>query len=142
MKRLPMGLKISPSAFSRAMTIAMAGLNYTSCLVYMDDIVIFGNNLLNHNKNLVKVLGRLRQVKLRINPNKCEFLKKEILYLGHVISATGISPDPEKIRVIQNYPVPKDAKETKRFVAFANYYRRYIKNFAYIAVPLNRLAKK
>ncbi|XP_057669912.1 uncharacterized protein LOC130902096 [Diorhabda carinulata] len=88
--RLPMGLKISPSAFARAMTIAMSGLNYES----------------------------------------------------HVISANGISPDPEKIRVMQQYPVPKDANETKRFVAFANYYRKFIKNFAEIAAPLNHLSKK
>lgn len=62
--------------------------------------------------------------------------------MGHVISADGILPDPEKIIAVSNYPVPKDAKETKRFVAFANYYRKFIKNFAEIASPLNMLSKK
>lgn len=142
MKRLPMGLKISPNAFSRAMTIAMSGLNYDSCFIYLDDLIVFGNNLTSHNKNLTKVLQRLRDVNLKLNPHKCEFLKKEIFYLGHVISAEGISPDPSKIIALQNYPVPKDANETKRFVAFANYYRRHIKNFAQIAVALNSLLKK
>lgn len=142
MKRLPMGLKISPNSFSRAMTIAMSGLNYESCFIYLDDLIIFGNNLLNHNRNLVKVFQRLRDVNLKLNPNKCQFLKKEILYLGHVISAEGVTPDPSKINAIQNFPIPSDSSETKRFVAFANYYRRFFKNFAAIAAPLNYLTRK
>lgn len=142
MKRLAMGMKISPSAFSRLMTVAMSGLNYDSCFIYLDDLIVFGNSLQNHNKNLVKVFERLRQVNLKLNPSKCEFLKKEILYLGHVISSEGISPDPEKIRAIFDYPVPKNSDETKRFVAFANYYRKFIKNFAQIAQPLNNLSRK
>lgn len=142
MTRLPMGLKISPSAFSRAMTIAMSGLNYECCFVYLDDLIVFGNNLLNHNRNLVKIFQRLREVNLKLNPNKCEFLKKEILYLGHTISSEGVSPDPSKIEVIQKFPIPKDSNEVKRFVAFANYYRKYIQNFANIAAPLNYLTRK
>lgn len=140
--RLPMGLKISPNAFSRAMTLAMSGLNYESCFVYLDDLIVFGSSLNQHNKNLVKVMNRLRKVNLKLNPNKCEFLKKQILYLGHIISSEGILPDPEKVNIMLNYPTPKDANETKRFVAFANYYRKFIKNFADIATPLNQLSKK
>lgn len=142
MTRLPMGLKISPSAFSRAMTIAMAGLNYESCFIYLDDLIVFGNNLITHNQNLTKVLQRLRDVNLKLNPYKCMFLRKQISYLGNIISEKGVSPDPEKVKAIQNYPVPKDANQTKRFVAFANYYRRYIPNFAHIASPLNELQRK
>lgn len=142
MKRLPMGLKISPHAFSRLMTVAMSGLNYESCFVYLDDLIVFGNSLQNHNRNLIKVFQRLREANLKLNPKKCEFLKKEILYLGHVISSDGIAPDPEKIGAIRNYPAPKNADEVKRFVAFANYYRKFIKNFAEIAQPLNSLSRK
>ena len=142
MTRLPMGLKISPSVFSRAMTIAMTGLNYEKCFVYLDDLIVFGNNLNIHNINLSKVLARLRKVNLKLNPSKCEFLKKEILYLGHVISSEGILPDPEKIRCVKNYPVPESSAEVKRFVAFANYYRKFVKNFAQLAAPLNQLTRK
>lgn len=142
MKRLPMGLKISPSAFSRAMTVAMSGLNYSRCFLYLDDLIVFGNNLQNHNQNLIKILEKLRKVQFKLNPNKCQFLKKEILYLDHIISADAILQDPEKIRAVNEFPVPKHAAKCKRFVAFANYYRRYIKNFADIAAPLNRLSKK
>lgn len=142
MKRLPMGLKISPRAFSRLMTIAMAGLTYEKCFVYLDDLIVFGRNLREHNKNLMDVLLRLRTVNLKLNPSKCEFLKKEILYLGHIISSEGISPDPGKIVALKEYPVPKNVDETKRFVAFANYYRKFISNFSELATPLNKLCKK
>lgn len=142
LKRLPMGLKISPSAFSRLMTVAMSGLNYESCFIYLDDVIIFGNTLQNHNLNLIKVLERLRETNLKLNPGKCEFLKKQILYLGHLISSEGILPDPEKTRAIRQYPIPGNSKETKRFVAFCNYYRKFIKNFAQIAQPLNNMSRK
>lgn len=142
MTRLPMGLKISPSAFSRAMTIAMSGLNYDTCLIYLDDLIVYGNSLQDHNKNLVKVFERLRTVNLKLNPNKCDFLKQEILYLGHVISSNGVLPDNSKIEALQNYPTPKNGEEVKRFVAFANYYRKFIQNFAHIAAPLNQLTRK
>ena len=142
MKRLPMGLKTSPHAFSRLMTIATSGLNYENCFVCLVDLIAFGRNLEDHNKNLMHVLSRFRQVNLKLNPTKCEFLKKEILYLGHIISAEGILPDPGKIEVLKQYPIPKTTDETKRFVAFANYYRKYIPNFAEIVLPLNKLSRK
>lgn len=142
MKRMPMGLKTSPSSFSRIMTIAMSGLTYEKCFIYLDDLVIFGRNLEAHNKNLLDVFQRLRKVNLKLNPNKCNFLKKELLYLGHTVSAEGIRPDKNKIKIIENYPTPKNADEVKRFVAFSNYYRKFIKNFGEITIPLNYLCRK
>lgn len=142
MKRLPMGLKTSPSSFSRLMTVAMSGLNYERCLVYLDDLIVFGRNLQDHNKNLISIFQRLRKVNLKLNPNKCEFLKKEILYLGHEISEHGISPDKSKIQIMQKYPRPTNSDELKRFVAFANYYRKFIPNFAEKAICLNLLCRK
>lgn len=142
MTRMPMGLKTSPGSFSRLMTVAMSGLNYDKCFVYLDNLICFGRNLDSHNKNLLDILTRLRKVNLKLNPDKCDFLRKEILYLGHVVSADGIKPDPEKIKALINYPVPKNVDELKRFVAFANYYRKFIPNFAEICIPLNDLCRK
>lgn len=142
MKRLPMGLKTSPNAFSRAMTIAMSGLNYLQCIIYLDDIIIMGRNLHQHNKNLIDIFTRLRKVNFKLNPLKCNFLQKEILYLGHVVTPDGIKPDPKKISVVQNYPVPKNTDEVRRFVAFVNYYRKFIPHFSEITQPLNNLLKK
>lgn len=142
MKRLPMGLKISPSAFSRVMSIAMSGLNYEKCFIYCDDLIIFGRNRQIHNKNLADVFERLRKMNLKLNPNKCDFMKTQLLYLGHVVSAEGVLPDPEKVRVLQNYPLPKNADEVRRFVAFCNYYRKFIPSFSEITIPLNKLCRK
>jgi hypothetical protein len=142
MKRCPMGLKTSPSVFSRLMTIAMSGLNYNKCFIYLDDCIIIGNSIENHNKNLVAVLERLRKVNLKLNPLKCEFLRTEMIYLGHKITNQGIFPDPNKITTLQSYPTPTNVDEVRRFVAFANYYRRFISHFADISFPLNKLCKK
>jgi transposase InsO family protein len=142
MKRLPMGLKLSASAFSRVMSIAMSGLSYEKCFIYMDDLVVFGRNIDQHNKNLTDVLQRLRKVNLKVNPQKCEFLKTQLLYLGHIVSAQGVLPDPEKTRVLKDYPAPTTIDEVRRFVAFCNYYRKFIPGFATITLPLNKLCRK
>lgn len=142
LKRLPMGLKISPSAFSRVMTVAMSGLSPEACFVYLDDIIVHGRNLQEHNRNLVAVLEKLRKVNLKLNPSKCEFLKRSLVYLGHSISEEGVRPDEGKIEAITKWPTPGNANELVRFIATANYYRRFIRNFAGMTVPLNRLLKK
>lgn len=142
MTRLPMGLKVSPSTFSRLMTVAMSGLNMEKCLIYLDDIIVFGRTLEEHNRNLSDVFARLRQTNLKLNPQKCNFLKTELLYLGHLVSVEGVKPDPSKIEIIKNWSSPKTADEVKRFVAFANYYRKHIKDFARLCSPLNHLTRK
>lgn len=142
MTRMPMGLKTSPGAFSRMMNLAMSGLNFEKCLVFQDDLIIFGRNLNMHNENLQLVFERIRKVNLKLNPAKCEFLKKEVLYLGHVVSGNGILPDPNKIKIVENYPIPQNADELKRFIAFINYYRKFIPGFADIAFHLNKLCRK
>ena len=142
MTRLPMGLKTSPSSFSRMITLAMSGLTYDKCFVYLDDIIVFGKNLDDHNRNLQVVFSRLREVNLKLNPLKCEFLKKEILYLGHLVTSEGILPDPDKVKAVKEYPIPKNAEDVKRFVALVNYYRKFINNFAEKAHSLNNLSRK
>lgn len=142
MNRCQMGLKTSSNVFSRLMTIALAGLNYNQTFVYLDDCIIIGKTLENHNKNLISVLERFREVNLKLNPIKCEFLRTEIVYLGHKITADGIYPDPEKPEILKKYPRPQNVDEIKRFVAFANYYRRFIPKFADIVYSLNSQCKK
>lgn len=142
MTRLPMGLKISPSSFSRLMTVAMSGLNLERCLIYLDDIIVFGRTFDEHNKNLISVFQRLREVNLKLNPAKCNFFKQELIYLGHFISKEGVLPDPQKIETIKSWKSPSSSDEVKRFVAFANYYRKHIRNFASLCSPLNYLTRK
>lgn len=140
-KRLPFGLKISTNSFQRMLSVALAGLS-TEAFLYVDDIIIFGCSLLHHNDNLTKVFQRLRKYNLKLNPKKCNWLQTEVTYLGHLITNEGIKPDPRKYEAVTKYPTPINAEEVKRFVAFCNYYRRFIQNFASIARPLNALSKK
>lgn len=124
------------------MTIAMAGLSPECAFVYVDDIVVIGCSENHHLKNLQRVFERLRQYNLKLNPEKCVFFKTQVTYLGHKISDKGITPDDSKYTIIENYPIPQNADEVRRFVAFCNYYRKFIQNFASITQPLNKLLRK
>lgn len=141
-KRLPFGLNISPNSFQRMMNIAMAGLNPECAFIYIDDIIVIGCSINHHLNNLKKVFERLRHYNLKLNPTKCKFFCTEVIYLGHKITDKGILPDSSKFQVIKDYPIPTNADAVRRFVAFCNYYRKFVPNFAQIAQPLNNLLKK
>lgn len=140
--RLPFGLNISPNSFQRMMTIALSGLPPETAFLYIDDIIVIGCSINHHIANLKEVFQRLRKYNLKLNPHKCNFFKADVTYLGHHISASGIQPDKNKYTAIMNFPVPTNTDETRRFVAFCNYYRRFIPNFAHITNPLNVLLRK
>lgn len=84
--RMPFGLRNAPATFQRLMNSVLTGIQGLRCLVYLDDIVIYGSSLEDHNKRLTEVLRRLRENNLKLQPDKCEFLRKEVIYLGHIIS--------------------------------------------------------
>lgn len=140
--RMPMGLKGAPATFQRLMNNVLMGLTGIKCFCYLDDIVIYGYNLEEHNSRLRDVFNKLRKNNLKININKCQFLQKQIQYLGHIISDEGIKPDTSKIHAVRDYPVPQDATEVRRFLGLAGYYRKFILNFAGIVSPLLELLKK
>ena len=139
---LPFGLCNAPATFQRLMDSVLAGLHWKNCLVYIDDIVVIGKSFDDHLCNLQQVLERLRQAGLKLQPHKCKFLQSQVTYLGHVVSAQGVSPDPEKTSKIKSWPVPQSAQEVQRFLGLANYYHRFIKDFATMAKPLHRLTEK
>lgn len=141
-KVLPFGINIAPSSFTRMMTIAFSGLNPDQAFIYMDDLIVISFSENQHILNLKKVFETCRKHNLKLNPNKCDFFRTEVHFLGHKCTSNGILPDPAKLNVVEKYPRPKDKSETKRFVAFANYYRRFIRNFSGIARPLNELSQK
>lgn len=139
---LPFGLKVCPSAFARMINAAFAHVSPQICFIYLDDIIIIGRTAEEHIGNIEKVFQICRQLNLKINPKKCVFFKNKLTYLGHQITDTGVLPDDSKYDSIRNYPQPNSKEEVKRFVAFANYYRRFIKNFAALAKSLNNLTRK
>jgi len=140
--RMPFGLKNAPATFQRLMDQILSGLQGIELFVYLDDIVIYASSLEEHKIKFNKLAGRLRQANLRLQPDKCEFLRREVNYLGHVISETGVKPDPKKILAVQEFPRPKNAKNIKQFLGLAGYYRKFIPDFSKIAKPLTELLKK
>ena len=140
--RMPMGLKNSPATFQRVMDDVLKGLQNSICLVYMDDIIVYSTSLQEHIVNLRKVFQRLRESNFKIQMDKSEFLKRETAFLGHIISADGVKPNPDKIAAIEKYPIPKTPKEIKQFLGLVGYYRKFIPDFATLTKPLTQCLKK
>jgi hypothetical protein len=140
--RMPFGLKGAPATFQRLMTTILSGIQGIKCLVYLDDVVVFGEDLKTHNDRLREGFDRMRKYNMKLQPDKCEFLRKEVSYLGHVIGQDGVRPDERRIEAVKDYPQPKTTRELKGFLGLAGYYRRFIPNFSKIAKPLTELLKK
>ena len=139
---MPFGLCNAPATFQRLMDSVLAGLHWKTCLVYIDDIIVVGKSFDEYLCNLQAVLERLRRAGLKLHPRKCQLLRHKVTYLGHVVSAQGIAPDPDKTDKVNHWPTPQSAKEVQQFLGLANYYRRFIKDFASLAKPLHRLTEK
>lgn len=140
--RMPFGLKNAPATFSRLMNQVLTGLQGTQCFTYLDDVIIYASSLEEHNTKLKNVFDRFRANNLKLQPDKCEFLHKEICYLGHLITENGVKPNPKKISAIAEYPRPTNPKSIKQFLGLLGYYRKFINKFATIAKPLTYLLKK
>ena len=140
--RMPFGLKNAPSTFQRVMDNVLRGLQNKICLVYVDDIIIFSTSLQEHMENLGQVFNRLKEANLKIQLCKCEFLRREVKFLGHIVTPDGIKPNPDKVSIIKNYPIPKTNKQIKRFLGMIGYYRKFIKSFAQITKPFTKCLKK
>jgi len=88
------------------------------------------------------VLTKLREAGLKLKPSKCSLLQKQVSFLGHVVYGEGIRTDPEKVRVVTDWPVPANLREVRSFVGLCSYYRRFVKDFARISSPLHAMTKK
>ena len=98
-------------------------------------------NLQDHLQHLNKVFERIQQVGLKLKPTKCKFARKEVEYLGHVVSQDGLKTNPRLVDAVRSFPTPSSVQTTKRFLGLSSYYRRFIKNFAAVAQPLHHLTR-
>lgn len=138
----PFGLTSAPPTFMRLMECVLRNLTYKICLIYLDDILVYSRTFDDHLFHLRQVFDRLGQANLKLKPSKCHFACAKVQYLGHIVSGDGVAPDPEKISAVKNFLRPHNVKTVRSFLGLANYYRRFIKDFAKLAAPLNKLLRK
>jgi len=120
---MPFGLTCAPSVFQRLMDMVLAGLSYETCLVYLDDVIVFGSTFEELLHRTEVVFQRIRDAKLKLKPSKCSFLRREVLFLGFVVSAAGIKTQSEKVRFVVEWPTPSNLHEVRSFLELCSYYR-------------------
>ena len=135
---MPFGLCNAPATFQRLMQKILRGLS-SFCCVYIDDILVFSDSVEEHAQHLSQVFERIQSCGLKLHPNKCSLGQSEVVFLGHVVSAAGISPDPAKLQSVRCFPTPTDVRSVREFLGLASYYRRFVPQFARIAGPLHLL---
>ena len=139
---LPMGVCNGPATFARLMGRVLDGLQWKTCIAYLDDVIVFAPTFDEHQRRLREVLTRLRQADLRLNPDKCVMGQTEVTFLGHVVSQDGLKVDPGKTRAIDLIPTPRRVRDVRSFLGLASYYRRFVTGFSTLAAPLNQLLEK
>lgn len=139
--RLPFGLKNAPSIFQRTLDDILRKHIGKICFVYMDDIIIFAKTEKEHYENIDTIFETLERANIKVQLDKCEFLREEVEFLGFIISNKGIKTNPKKVEAILNFPIPKTLKDLRSFLGISNYYRRFIRDYAKIAKPLTMLLR-
>ena len=143
---MPFGLCNAPSVFQRLMQQVLSGLNPPKgpdfVSVYIDYVLVFSRTLEEHMEHLRLVMECLAGANLKLKPAKCCFAWKEVDYLGHVITPSGLKPNHEIVVAVQEFPLPKDIRELRRFLGLASYYRKFITQFSKVAERLHNLTRK
>lgn len=133
---MPFGLTNAPSTFQRMMENALRPLLMECVVVFLDDVCIFSENEENHLRDIAAVLELLEKHQLKLKLSKCTFFAKQVKYLGHMVSADGITVDPDKVKAVEEWPTPTSHSDVQSFIGLVNYYRRMIRNMAAISAPL------
>ncbi|UYV70011.1 K02A2.6-like [Cordylochernes scorpioides] len=139
---LPFGLTGAPGHFEKIMDTLLAELIWSECMVYLDDDVVYGKDILEHNKWLENVLECFRGAGLSLKPSKSRFAYQKLPILRHVVSENGIEPVTDKIEAVKEFPILKNVKQVRSFLVLCGYYRRFITTFSKISKPLTCLTEK
>jgi transposase InsO family protein len=140
-KVMPFGLTNGPATFQSLINDALRDLLDVTCTAYLDDILIYSEDELQHETHVKEVIERLHKAGLQADIKKCEFGVKRTKYLGFIISTDGIQVDPDKVKVIENWSHPRTVKGVQSFLGFCNFYRRFIRDYSRIAAPLTQLTR-
>lgn len=137
---LSLGMCGSPSTFQAVMNKVFEGLDFV--VVYIDDVVIASEDPETHERHLAEVFERLEKYKLYCNLKKCAFNRPELKFLGHICGRDGVKVDPAKIKVVQEWPQPRNVKEVQQWLGLTNYFRKFIQGYASLVAPLHTLTHK
>ena len=138
---VPFGLAQAPTYFQVLISKVLKGL-HSFAMAYLDDIIIFSNDEEEHLEHLRIIFQHLKEAGLKLKRSKCDFIKRHIQYLGHLISQDGIQPLPEKLESIRDMPAPRNPKEIKQFLGLAGYYHKFVPRFLDLSRPLTWLTHK
>lgn len=139
---LPFGLTNGPTSFQQYINDILWIYLNDFCQAYLDDFLIYSKTEREHYDHMRKVLVKLREAGLQVDIKKCEFDVSSTVFLGVIVSGTGLEMDPKKIEAIQNWAVPTNLKEAQGFVGLANFYRRFILGFSGHIRPITLLTRK
>lgn len=139
---LSFGLTNAPSVFQRLMDLVLSGLTWEICLVYIDDVIVFARSFGEQVSRLETVLQRLQNARLKLKPGKCCLFRREVKFLGYIVSKQGIRTDPAKVSAVTTWSIPQNLTELRAFLGLCSYYRRFVHGFADVAAPLHELTKK
>jgi hypothetical protein len=139
---MPFGLTNAPSTFQHYVNDVLRPYLDVFCTAYIDDVLIYSDDLHTHRKHVNLVLEALKAAGLQLDVDKCEFHKTEVLYLGLVITTDGIRMDPKKVEAVLGWETPRSVRDVRAFIGFANFYRRFIHGFSDLVSPLIALTRK
>jgi hypothetical protein len=139
---MPFGLCNAPATFQRLMELVLRGLQWEICLIYIDDVIVFGADVDSTLHNLKRVFTRLRSANLKLKVSKCKLFCRSVDFLGHVVGREGIHTDPTKVQRVKEWPTPVSLNDVNSFIGLAAYYQRFIPHFSTKAEPLVNLRRK
>ena len=139
---MPFGLCNAPATFERLMSQVMRGLHWKRCLVYIDDILVFGHDFESALQSLELVLIRVAEYGLQLKSTKCNLFRSSVPFLGHIVGRAGLECDPTKVSAVANWIPPSTIKGVREFLGFTGYYRRFVPDYSTVAQPLVRLLGK
>lgn len=139
-QRVPMGISLGPEVFQHKMKETLKGLD--GCETIMDDTIVYGRTMQEHDRRLDAVLERIEKSGLKLNKSKCHLRQKEVKYFGHLISETGVSPDPDKVKAIKDMAPPTNITELRTLCGMLNYLSKFVPHMASTLKPITNLLQK